>query len=555
LRSSSAASQHWAEKPLTALWPFVHISRIQAMVDFGKERYCPLTANANSVSKGGSFENIDVASWALILVGALVRMVSYLFSANNGGDANAHAALAAKWLQQPTLKLVFDMYPPGHFWLIGLSALVVHDVVTAARLLSLVLGIASLFPVWKLASILYGTQAGQLSLGVFSWYSLHIAYSTTSSAEVSYLFFFLLAAYFFFRYAQRLDGLWRLIIAGVSLSLSESIRYEAWILFGGLFVILITLLWRRGSPGPSWSRSLMAAIAFGTSGGAWPVFMMAYSWYTFHDPMYLVSQNRLRVMSSLASGAVSRTHQLALAPAAVLLSLSLFAVVGAIYAIPKSFSLRLAGAFAGLTVFFATVQAYEIYSGGLLATARYTITMGTLLAVLSGYGLQKICERAAPRRMALAHGVVFSLLLVNSVVMLAASESPNRYAEKFASVSPRLRYPEDIQAVGDYLRSHLGPNDAVVIDGNNFESGILADSAGLPLLPGQRAYLATNKNTVDVRDYIQGQHPKFLVYAQQGALQRSLPLPEDCRESKIGGADLHCVFSHHIYRIYELSYP
>jgi dolichyl-phosphate-mannose-protein mannosyltransferase len=514
-----------------------------------------LAANANPGLKSAFFQKIDLAPSALMLVGALIRIVSYFLSANAGGDANAHAVLAAMWLQHPTLKFVFDVYPPGHFWLIGLSTLVVHDVMTAARLLSLVLGIASLFFVWKLANILYGRQAALLSLGAFSFYSLHIAYSTTSSAEASYLFFFLLGAYCFFLCAQRLDGIWRLIIAGLSLSVSESIRYEAWILFGGLFVILIILLWRKDSPGRSWSRLLMPAVAFGTSGGAWPIFMMGYSWYTFHDPMYLVNQNRLRVMSSLASGSISRTHQLAVAPSAVLLSLSVFAVVGAIYAIPKSFSLRLAGAFAGLTLFFATVQAYEIYSGGLLALARYTITVGTLLAVMSGYGLQKICEKAYPGRMALAHGLVIALLLVNSVVMLAASESLNRYAEKFASISPRLRYPSDIQAVGDYLRGRLGPNDAVVIDGNNFESGILADAAGLPLLPGKRAYLATNKNTVDVLDYIRGEHPKFLVSAEPGALQGSLPLPQGCGELKTGGADLHCVFSHHVYRIYELSYP
>jgi hypothetical protein len=492
--------------------------------------------------------------WVLLGLGASFRILSYFFSANNGGDANTHAVLAAKWLAHPTLKFVFDVYPPGHFWLIGLSTLVIHDVVTAARLLSLVLGIASLFPVWKIANLLYGKQAGLLSLGVFAFYSLHIAYSTTSSAEASYLFFFLCGAYFFFQYAQTMERIGWLVAAGLSLSISESIRYESWILFGALFVILNVLIFTARPLGHLWSTWLKPVIVFGVTGGAWPIFMMAYSWNAFHDPMYLVSQNRLRVVSYLAARSVSRSYQLALAPAAVLLSLSVIAVVGAMYGIVKSFSSRLAGAFAGLTVFFMAVQAYEIYNGGLLATARYTITTGTLLAIVSGYGLQKIGQSIA-RRTLLAYSVLLALVLLNTVAMLLASEVPSRYAEKLASVSPRLRYSASMKAVGDYLHRDLGPNDKVVIDGHNAESGILASAAGLPLQPGDRAYLATNRNVVNVRDYITTQHPRLLVYAQQGVVEHSVPLPPGCRQVELGGVAMKCVFSRDVYRIYELSYP
>src|SRR2546425_9780794 len=182
----------------------------------------------------------------LILLGASCRILSYLFSSNAGGDAGVHVALTAVWLQNPAPRFVFDVYPPGHFWLIGLSSLAVHDVVVAGRLLSLVLGILSLFFVWRLARLMYGMWAGLLSLAIFSLYSLHIAYSTTSSAEVSYLFFFLAGAYSFFCGLQGGSVQVRhLAVAGACLSIAESIRYEAWVLFGGLFVILAILMATR----------------------------------------------------------------------------------------------------------------------------------------------------------------------------------------------------------------------------------------------------------------------------------------------------------------------
>src|SRR5712692_8467881 len=153
----------------------------------------------NSVDRNASRTSARVGV-ALLFVGALFRILSYYFSTNIGGDARERVFLSADWLQHPTLKFIFGVYPPGHFWLIGASTLLVHDVVVAG--LSLGLGIASLLLFWRLARILYGDAAGLLSLAVSCLYSMHIAYSATSSSEVSYLFFLLLAMFFFFSYLQ-----------------------------------------------------------------------------------------------------------------------------------------------------------------------------------------------------------------------------------------------------------------------------------------------------------------------------------------------------------------
>ena len=271
--------------------------------------------------------------------------------------------------------------------------------------------------------------------------------------------------------------------------------------------------------------------------------------------MHLVTLNRLRVTSSWATSSISRSYQLALMPSALIISLSPLAIVGAVYGLATSFSARLMAAFASLTIFFVAIQAYELYTGGLLATARYTLTLGTMLALVSGYGLQRIFEQVVPTKMTWARTAVIGLLFLNLLAVLAASEFPNRYAEKFASVSPRLRYQERIQVIGNYLRSRLGPDDAIVIDDYNVESNLIADAAGLPVVPGRRAYLVSNKNAVTVRDYISAEHPRFLVYANGGTLQRSIDLPSECRGfERIDGVQFHCTFVSQVYRVYELTY-
>jgi len=507
-----------------------------------------------SVSSNSTHAGKQLAT-GLVLVGALLRVLSYHFSVNNGGDAGAHVALTAAWMQHPTLKFVFDVYPPGHFWLIGLSTLMLHDVVTAGRLLSLALGIASLILVWKTSRLLYGMWGGLLSLGVFSFYSLHIGYSTTSSAEVSAVFFFLAGAYFFLRYFQSGDDkVWRLAISGTCLSVAESIRYEPWILFGGLFLILAIVLRLGPDPRP-WGDWLRSVLVFGATGGIWPVFMMAYSWRVFGDPMRLVTLNRLRVTTFMAANSISQIHQLALIPSVLLFSLSPLALVGAVYGLAISFSSRLPGAFAALTVFFGLFQAYEIFTGGLLATARYTLILGTMLAIVSGYGLQRICEKFFPTRMGLAHSAIYGFLFLNLVVVLAMSELPNRYAEKFASISPRLRYGERVRAVGEYLRSNMRPDDALVVDDYNVEADVIASAARLPVIPGKRAYLLSKRNAENVDDYIRTERPRFLVYAEGGTLQHSFQLRPGCKGTEeVNGVKFHCTFASQVYRVYELNY-
>jgi 4-amino-4-deoxy-L-arabinose transferase-like glycosyltransferase len=500
-------------------------------------------------------ETTSYTATALILLGAFCRILSFCFSANTGGDAGAHVSLAAAWLQHPSLQFVFDVYPPGHFWLIALFTFVVHDVVLAGRLLSLVFGIASLFFVWKLARMLYGMAAGLLSLAVFSLYSLHIAYSTTSSAEVSYLFFVLLGLYFFFFSLQKQSvEILPLAFSGICLSVAESIRYEAWVLFGGLFFILAILGIRQDlGKRRYWIKPVLV---FGSTGGAWALFMLTYSRHAFGDPMYLVSLNHLRVTSYLAAHSISLSYQLTLMPVALLISLSPLAMAGAIYGLTISFSGRLIAAFASLTLFFALIQFYELCTGGLLATARYTLTLGTMLALVSGYGLQGIFEKLFSTRISLARNIAIGILFLNVLAVLGASEYPNRYAEQFASVSPRLRNQARIEIVAHYLRNHLKPDDAIVIDDYNVESNLIANAAGVPIVPGKRAYLVSRKNEISVHDYISAEHPRFLVYAKEGTLRRSLELSDECNGiDHIDRVQLRCTFESPIYRVYELTYP
>jgi 4-amino-4-deoxy-L-arabinose transferase-like glycosyltransferase len=433
--------------------------------------------------------------------------------------------------------------------------LLIPDVGFAGRLLSLLLGIGSLFLVWKLAVMLFGKTTGIFALTVVSLYTIHIAYSTTSSSEISYLFFLLLSLLLFFSYLNAEPrNLWYLSLSGCALSISESIRFEAWVFFFGMVLLLafpaiVNLNLERGL-----RSRLRPLLAFGIAGGIWPIFMMAYCYRNFGDPMYLVNWNHLRVQQELAAQPSSLGYQLSLMPGVLLISLSPFALAAGIYGWVKSFAVSRARALAALTLLFFAIQNYQLLKAAAIANARYTLTMGTLLTIFAGYGLELLSRKILPGRTGLSVFAVVALLAANSLAVLAMSEVPNRYADKFASVSPRLRYPSRVAEVGKYLRTHMGADDAVVLDDYNEESNTLADASGLPLIPGARIYEASVKNSITVEEFVNAERPRFLVYADRGSLRRSWPMRPGCGTEQLGWSELRCVLDTPVYRVYEVHY-
>jgi hypothetical protein len=210
-------------------------------------------------------------------------------------------------------------------------------------------------------------------------------------------------------------------------------------------------------------------------------------------------------------------------------------------------------------LFFALVQNFEIATGKLLAMARYTMTLGAMLAVIAGFGLERFCAKFFPGRLQVAYALIIAILAANLGIVYFLSEYPNRFSAKVASVSPRLRYSPRIDGVAHYLRTHMRADDAVVIDNYNEESNIVADAAGMPLITGDRAFKANTANdqSIDqtVDKYIVSRKPRFVVYSDQGTLHRWLTVPPGCGNATIDGMPYQCSYSNNIYRVYELTQP
>lgn len=490
---------------------------------------------------GGRWSGSAKTLLAIVSAAAVLRVVSFLLSENAGGDALARARLTALWLQHPGLELHFDVWLPLHFWLMGGLSTLVGDVELGCRLLSLLLGVASVWAVWALTKELDGEGTAAFSAIIFSGYSLHVAYSGTSSCDVPYLFFVLAGAALFFR-GRRTGSLWLLWLGGLLLTAGAGIRYEAWVVIAGFNAVLL------------YRREFKRLTVFLPASCLWPAFWMAYEWATRGHPLYSPALNYTLVRNDLNFYGMSLGYRLLLPLGVTLIALTPLAVAGFFLAARRVWEQR--GPLAEFTfvlVFFAAVQFYQIAAGGTMSYARYTLTLGSLVAVLAGVGLY----RSFPRLK-----VLVGVLALNLVALTLLSTFNSPLINKARSVAPALHFTPYLEEVGKYLKAHLGPDGAVVLDDYNYETNQLAHVAGLPLLESERAFIIPDRTDpekqkqkfAELLPYVHLRRPAYLVYANRGELRQFMPLPPECSPTQVEDVRFACVFQNTEYRIYALSY-
>jgi 4-amino-4-deoxy-L-arabinose transferase-like glycosyltransferase len=502
-----------------------------------------------------SEKHLEKWAYALLLVGTLLRISFFYVATNNGGDAMARATTTAKWLEHPSLSLDFvgPHWLPIHFWMMAFLAVLVRNVELGCRLLSLLFGVLSLWLFWRLARDVYGIRAALLSLTLFVFYTLHIAYSTTSSSEATYLGL-LLAGLLSFVLYRRTGSLGMLALAGISLTLDAGVRYEAWI-FIALTAVLL-LFTTAGEEFWSWAhfRGLMV---FTITAGVWPIFWMIHQWRVHHNAFFAITHNTETIPASLAvNPAQAGLYQLLLTPGVILLTLTPLAVIGAAYALWLAIQESKARELAIIAVGFAVIQFRSLVTGGLLAGARYTLTDGLFVALIAGYGLWRLWAKFTIVSYSAVLSATALVLVCNLALVTSLSAREGRYADKFRSISPLLQYQVQVDHVGKFLLPRLAPTDRVVIDTYNDDSNIVAAAIGFPLVPHDRAFLASQTDPALVSQYIDAYQPRYVILSQDGVLRNYLRVPHNCPKSvRLNGLDYTCAFSDQIYQVYSVSYP
>lgn len=187
----------------------------------------------------------SLALVAIVAVGFAARVYVMARFEPASGDGMLRALMAEWWIQgmrehDTTYEYAYagweymrlrltGPWPPAHTVLVGLLVPIFGDAVFSGRLLSLVLGVLSIWVLYHVAAKTFGTPIGLLSAATLSILPIHITLSTNPLTEVPAMFF-LLAIIVLTLKSMEVGFSASLVLALAILTFVGSmLRYELWL--------------------------------------------------------------------------------------------------------------------------------------------------------------------------------------------------------------------------------------------------------------------------------------------------------------------------------------
>lgn len=144
-------------------------------------------------------------------------------------DSMARLEQAQDWYNKPTGLPGGLSWLPLHIWLMGAPLLFKGNLFVGSRIITLVLGVATFFPLYFLTQKKFDTKVALLTCFLLAINPFHIKYSILPMSEVPFIFFTITALYLTFLYIET-DKVIFLIFAGFCFNCANLIRFEGWLL-------------------------------------------------------------------------------------------------------------------------------------------------------------------------------------------------------------------------------------------------------------------------------------------------------------------------------------
>ena len=458
----------------------------------------------------------------LLLVAALVpRLVLMPVNENFHGDAVARTELAEKWLQAPHIITSYGdgtfQFGPLHLYLVGLALEGVGDKALAGRLVSLLVGVLSVVPLFSLTRRLFGWRAGVAAgLGLSVW-GMHLQMSTTAASEALSLFLML---WVFALVAEGLDDnrLGPLFGAALVLNLACATRYDAWLFMP--LVSLALLFW-----GEDRLAGLTRAVGFGLLCLPFPLLWMQGNEMAHGDPFYpihVVNQFHAEwVKSGLSHGPLWRYRllQVGFWPGVALLTLSPGVALLGMVGMGRAWRTRPDVRWIVLAALVPTV--YFTFRAAVLLDfvplGRFTVTQLVLLLPFVALGFEACVGSRGPWARRTLAGVCAVLAVALPLAMgLYTFRADGGLRDSLRPVSPTSTNPVALMQVARFLHDEVAPRGgAAVLDMDEHYLDLqVAFFSGLPEMRLARLRWDTFRLRL-------GQaRPEYLVRFDQGSLVR-----------------------------------
>ena len=423
---------------------------------------------------------------AAVTVGLAIvlRAALFPFAENKHSDAPMRALIAERMVLEPASAAVprtYCQFGPLHTTLMRPFIALDRLAPRSSRYLSLLAGIAVLFPFLAFARRLVGQAAAELATFALAVSPLHLQASTTAASEALYLLLWV-AAIERLLAALETRRLGTFALAGGMASLAALTRYDAWLAVP-IMVLAAWLFARRKDD----RRPLVPGLAlFSACAAALPAGWLIFGAWAGGDPLYF-AHYIISDHAGLAAGAAGRygpiggrARQLGIWALSFVAAMTLPAAAAAALALARGRRSDALRAPAMRIVVAAALGPPALYlARGLLLQsfeplARFALVPGTLLLPLAAGAVPSARARAFRAATAIT-AVAFSI-----IIWMVSTVGRERIWAGAESMGPLTRLDREDRALAHYLRDRRRPHEPVMIEPFAFAEIGIAHAAGIP---------------------------------------------------------------------------
>jgi len=388
-----------------------------------------------------------------------VRAAVFPFAKNFYGDPMMRIRALTAWMAHPYFLKSFigaKQFGPLHLYLLALGQWIHRDLDAGPRLISLIFGSLTAFPLFRLAERRFGAKAALLSVLGLAIYPLHVQASTTAASEAVFFWFLLWALVCLDGTPARATPARRpeLLLAGLAMAGACAVRYDGWLYAPLSWLWLVEPLRTK-------RISRLAAAGYVAACLAVPIFLCIGNWIDLRSPFYVLRyiQENHAASAARAAELMGRSGYAAYAlvfwPANLAWELSPPVTVGIAVSVWTCLREK---RHRDLLVLAALPAAIFSVEGVLLRfhpLARFTMPAATLLMPYAGDGLLRI-GRALPSQLlpATAAAAVMAGIALPSYLAWRTLGKGDSFADTLRPISPVSNLPPDLTAAADWIRAH-----------------------------------------------------------------------------------------------------
>ncbi len=405
---------------------------------------------------------------ALLAAFALFRLPVFPYAENLYGDAVVRAELAERWANEPRLYRSFQdgvyQFGPLHFYAMGAALKAWPSREHATRLVSLLLGLLVVVPVYRIGRRVFSRRAAVVAgLSMAAW-GLHVQASTTAASEAVFLTLFLFAVDHLLRGLDE-DRFAPLAVSALLCNLCCALRYDAW-MYAPLLGAAIAL---RGTDRLA---SLVRAALFLGLCAPYPLWWMHESEKASGDPLfalhYIDAYHTRWVQDGVAwlGEPLQRLSSALFWPGTMLVTCSLFVGLFALAGVTRALVQRRQRTLALLAL--APVALYAFKGAVLLnfvPLARFFMVPAALALFYVDDGFDWLCGRLGPTSRRALAGVT-AATAVGFVLWLgwftAWKTGPRE--DTLRPIAPLSTMPVDQMQVARFLGRSATGDGLVILD-------------------------------------------------------------------------------------------